>query len=124
MFSGSQKIGTAQVAREGLYYRIHCNCSLSGDVLYKIILHGEQTQEDLGICVPMDGAFGIRTRIPIKRIGGELRFIAVPRHRELTDHFIPVENGSPFPYIDRLENAFLDIRNGQTGIALAEGVMD
>ena len=120
---GGQEIGKASLQRQGLYYAISCRCRLSGEVVYKVTVGCGEHTESLGILVPEGGAFVLNTRIPIKRLGeGELHFQAVPRHTELRGTFIPVSPESPFAYISRLENAFLEVRNGQPGISISGGL--
>lgn len=116
---GGQGIGKARVERQGLYYCISCRCRLSGEVVYKVTASCAEKEESLGILVPESGAFVLTTRVPIKRLGeGELTFHAVPRHTELRGKFVPISPEEPFAYLSRLENAFLEIRDGQSGITI------
>lgn len=118
---GDKPIGTANVRREGLYYRIHCRCGISGEVLCRVLVRCGKREESLGILVPQDGAFGLDTRIPVKRVGeGPLTFCAAPRHRDLQGQFIPLCPEEPFHYITRLKEAYLEKRNGQLGIVIKE----
>ncbi len=120
---GGQPIGKAKVERQGLYYSISCRCRLSGEVVYKVTVSCGENTENLGILVPESGAFVLTTRIPVKRLGeGELAFQAVPRHTELRGKFVPISPETPFAYISRLENAFLEIRQGQLGISISGGL--
>ena len=117
---GGQPIGKAEVGRQGLYYCIACRCRLSGEVVYKVTVSCGENTESLGILVPEGGAFVVTTRVPIKRLGeGELAFRAVPRHTELRGQFIPVSPEEPFAYLSRLENAFMAIRDGHSGIIIS-----
>ena len=116
---GGQSIGKAKVERQGLYYSISCRCRLSGEVVYKLTVSCGENTENLGILVPEGGAFVLTTRIPAKRLGeGELVFRAVPRHTELRVKFVPISPESPYAYLSRLENAFLEVRNGQLGLII------
>ncbi len=119
ILSGTQTIGTAYVTQEGLYYRICCKCQLTGEVIYKIVINGHNFSEDLGVCVPTDGAFGVCTRIPTKRIrGDEFVFLAVPRHQKMNIKRVVVVEGSPFAYLSLLESAYLLHEDGQAWIAI------
>ena len=116
---GDEPIGKAQVKKEGLYYCISCRCRLSGEVVYRIEAKGDAGTEDLGVLVPENGAFVITKRIPAKRLGqGALQFRAVPRRIKTDEKFVPISPEEPFAYLSRLENAYLQIRNGQKGIVL------
>jgi len=117
---GTERVGSASVSKEGLYYRIRCQCQLSGDVPCRITVSGER-DADLGLCVPLGDHFGVETRIPIKRVGeGNLSFQVTPKHRETTEQFIPISPEEPFQYLARLKDAYLIRRNGQAGIAITD----
>lgn len=119
VYLGDKPIGKAYVTREGLYYRIRCRCQLSGEVICKLTVTCDKHQENLGVLVPMEGDFGLETRIAAKRLGeGEPRFRVMPRHEELRGKFIPLAPEEPFRYITRLKDAYLEQRNGQVGIVL------
>lgn len=116
---GAESIGKAQVEKEGLYYRISCRCRLSGEVPYKVHAACAGKCEDLGLLVPQNGAFALTTRLPIKRLGeGQLEFKAVPRHPKYEGEFIPISVEEPFSYLSRLENAYMQIRDGKIGVIL------
>lgn len=73
-------VGTAQMQRQGLYCRFCCRCRLPDEGLYRIHAICGRTREDLGICVPMDGGFGMDKKVPAKRLGeGEMSFELVPK---------------------------------------------
>ena len=81
---------------------------------------GENTV-DLGLCVPMDGGFGVDTQIPVKRMGdGELSFHLMPKHQRISGRFVPVFPDEPFAWIQMLQKAHLARQDGQIGIVLAE----
>ena len=116
---GTESIGKAQVQKEGLYYRISCRCHLSGEVPYKVQVKCGDKCVDLGLLVPQNGAFILTTRLPVKRLGeGVPEFRAVPRHPKYEGEFVPISADEPFSYLSRLENAYMQIRDGQIGIVL------
>lgn len=76
----SAPVGRALMKKQGLYYAFSCRCRLPDEGLYRIHAISADRREDLGICVPMDGGFGMDKKIPIKRMGeGELTFQLVPK---------------------------------------------
>lgn len=116
---GGQAIGTARVAREGLYFCFRCRCRLSGEVVYRLQVRCGDNKENLGIPVPQNGAFELNTRIPAKKLGsGRMVVEAVPKKVEWEGVFVPLSPEEPFKYLRRLEGAFLQVRNGQVGILL------
>lgn len=118
---GGQPVGKVRVEQEGLYYCFSCLCALSGEVIHKLAVTCGEHTENLGVLVPIGREFGLRAKLPIKRLGtGELRFRVLPRHKDLGDSFIPLSPEEPFRYLERLENAFLKIRDGKPGVCLRE----
>ena len=131
-------IGTARVERQGLYYRFSCRCHLPEEGLYRIHAGTEEAYVDLGICVPVDGMFGMDKKVPVKMFGeGKWTFFLrpndwIPEEPEILqeseeeneeeplpeDHFIPVSECEPFADLDKLENAVMETRSGETGIVL------
>ena len=119
VFFGTQQVGRVQVTRQGLYYRFVCRCRLAGDVLCRLQVICGDEQENLGVVVPMDGGFGLDTKIPAKRLGqGEMTFRLLPKHEVPGQTFIPICPEEPFAYITRLKDSFLIRKNGQAGILL------
>lgn len=116
---GGQSIGEASVQRQGLYYCFDCKCKLSGEVVYRLQVRCGENTENLGIPVPQGQWFRLQTRIPVKRLGeGELHFRAVPKHAQLEGKFIPLSPEEPFKYLQRLQNAFLQVRDGKVGVVI------
>ena len=110
-------VGMAMVRRQGLYCHIRCRCKPPGNAVHRLyaVVGGKRT--DLGICVPVDGAFGLDTKIPIKRIGeGVPSFYIAPNRPNHMEQFIPVCEQMPFPCIGKLRSASLEHREGQMGL--------
>lgn len=118
VYMGSERVGTAQVIIEGLFYKIYCLCQLDGTVPCKITVCGEN-EVDLGICVPLQNGFGMKTRIPIKKIGkGELRFCVLPKYVRRDEHFLELSTEKPFRYIHLLKDAYMSHKDGHIGIGI------
>lgn len=119
---GNEAVGKVQVLRQGLYYRFHCRCRLSGEVVCRLRVRCGDRAENLGVLVPMDGGFGLDTRLPVKRLGEEpMEFRILPRHdRASSGKFVPIYPEEPFAYIERLKEAYLVRQNGQIGIVIPE----
>lgn len=116
---GRDVIGKANVTRQGLYYHFSCRCRLSGDVIYRLSVSCGGHHENLGVLVPMGSEFGLDTKLAVKRLGeGAFRFQALPKHQQTTGRFIPIHPEEPFTYITRLQDSFLEIRDGQVGVVL------
>lgn len=78
-------------------------------------------RENLGIVIPMDGGFGLDTKIPVKRIGeGQLHFFLMPKHEVPAGRFVPISPEEPFAYIARLKESYLVRKEGQVGVMINE----
>ena len=134
---GDLTVGTARAEKQGLYFCFSCRCRLPEEGMYRIHVVSDGVREDLGICVPMEGAFGIDKMIPAKRLGEEaLTFEMVhiewtPPAAELSKPavleeekpepvqiFIPVSEEEPFEHLDELENAVMEVRDDVPGIVI------
>ena len=138
---GQQAVGTAQVEKKGLYCCFSCRCSLPEEGMFRIHAVTDGAREDLGICIPMDGGFGMDKKIPAKRLGqGELSFMLLPKDAPVQTEeqqketvqqeaqeemlFVPVTEEEPFEHLDRLEDAVLAEQDGQTGILIPDAEPD
>lgn len=120
IWRGADKIGKAEVRREGLYYRFRCCCNLTGEVMYRINIICGSVTRSLGIPMPDGNCFRLNTRLPVSRFsGGEPEFRAVPQHQK-QELWIPISPEIPFDYIARLEHAVMERRDGTPGILISE----
>ena len=118
---GGSSQGTVTVEKQGLYYHFSCRCRLSGEVMYRLVAVTEEGKVDLGVCVPMDGVFGVEKRIPCKRVGtGRPEFQLLPKHEGMQGRFVPIYPEEPFAYMTKLKDSFLAVRSGQVGIVVGE----
>ena len=116
---GNEVVGVATVERQGLYYHFSCRCRLGGTAMYRVSVSCNGHHENLGVLVPMGDGFGLDTKLAVKRLGeGELLFLVLPKHPQIRKQFIPIHPEEPFAYISRLQDAFLEVRNGQIGVVI------
>ena len=145
-FAGAP-VGTAQIEKQGLYYRFSCRCRLPEEGFFRIHVICADKREDLGICVPMDGMFGMDKRLPAVRLCEDnLEFVLLPKEWKpqlpvveqeqilITEEkqefenmgesdegiFVPVCEDKPFEYLDKLENARMEIRDNLSGVVITE----
>ena len=112
-------IGDATVVRQGLYYNIHCICREATGRAIRVHVRCGDRYVDLGICIPMEGYFGLRTKVPVKRLGeGEFQFTADGQEKIGLALFYPVDPNKPFKAIAELKNSRLATKGGQTGITV------
>ena len=71
--------------------------------------------------MPVGDVFGLTKKLPVKKLGaGAFQFRALPKHQKSEGKFVPVYPEEPFAYITRLQNAFLEVRNGQVGVVIGD----
>ena len=118
---GAEVAGQAVVEKRGLYYFFSCQCQLTGEVIYRITVTCGNNSENLGIPVPEGKQFTLEAKLPASRFGnGKPSFRLVPRHVSAGEHFIPLSPETPFPYLKRLEKAYLVQQGEQLGIVFRE----
>ena len=119
---GGRSVGQAAVFREGLYLYFDCRCRLSGETVCRIRVRRGEKEADLGIPVPEGRDFVLRKKLPAKKLGdGVPEFWVTPKKVKLPENWVPVRAEEPFAYLSRLEDAYLEVRDGQVGISLREG---
>ena len=117
VYFGKKLAGKVQVQRQGLYYRFTCRCQISGDVVCRLHVSCGDKRENLGVVVPVDGGFGLDTKLPVKRLGeGKMEFTLIPKHEVLEGTFVPIYPEEPFAYIERLKEAYLVRKGEQVGV--------
>lgn len=118
---GDKVLGKVRVEKQGLYYQISCRCQLPGNEIHRLLVNCGGKTENLGICVPMDGGFGVDKKIPCKQLGqGTPEFALLPKQEKQQRRFIAVYPDEPFSYMARLKGAFLARQADQLGIVLPE----
>ena len=91
ILQGSESIGTAQIIRQGLYYRFDCHCALTGEVVHRLTVACGGGIHNLGIPVPEGEMFTLRTKLPVKQLGeGMPQFRVQPLHKPIGTLFIPI----------------------------------
>ena len=118
IYRGAEKIGKAEVTREGLYYRFRCFCDLPEGEIYRLTVNCGSKAENLGIPIPSGDGFWLSARLPMSRFSdGEPFFRAIPKEQQL---WVPVLPEQPFAYLAELENAVLEERGGEMGLLISE----
>ncbi len=112
-----QVVGTAEAKRQGLYYKISCSFDRTG--YYELIVRAGEKKVNLGLCIPQGEGFGLVTRIPVKKIGGEPDGFFL-LERGTGERFAPVEEGKPFAHIGGLRMARFSEQEGREGVTLPE----
>ena len=105
-----QPVGTVELRREGLYFRVSGRCR----VLDKDIHRLYAGEENLGVLIPKNGELVLETRIAVKRLKKGCTFSL----DEIKGEFIPIRPGEAFSHLDKVRRGKLAFRNGEPGIFL------
>ena len=108
-------VGCAQMAVEGLYYRIQCELQTLQEKMYRIYLLCDNTSLDLGTCIKDGCRYRVNTKIPCSKISGRPRFQLFCPESD-ADHFMEIMEGVPFLHIEKLPDSKLSVREGRIGI--------
>ncbi len=88
--------------------------------MHRLVVTTDAGRVDLGVCVPMEGQFGVEKKMPCKRFGNNPSFQLLPKHEGMQGKFVPIYPEEPFAYMTKLKDAFLASRNGKVGIVIPE----
>ena len=110
--------GKVQVTQEGLYYRVRCRCAVPDDGIYRLVAVSDHGKENLGVVVPENDGYILNRKIPAKNLPEGSSFALSADGGTDSHKFVPISPDEPFSYIDQLQSAFLEIREGNVGIRL------
>lgn len=114
-------VGQVQIQKEGLYYCVSCLAEAPGKSMYRLIARGESFYHDFGLCIPKENGIGILTRVPVKLFTEDAVKFELKDYKEKGNTaFIPVSTEKAFVYLDRLEQAHLEYREGTIGICFRD----
>ena len=115
--------GKVQIAQAGLYWNISCRCEpLMGEMLH-LVGNVEKGIIDLGLLYPVDGKFGMDTKLPCAKTGNEIRGFEL-MERSRTEKVIPIDEQTPFPDLSILELCRFKKIDGKNHLILLSEKMD
>ena len=105
-----QAVGTVELKKEGLYYRISCRCIMMDDRIHRLHADGE----GLGVLIPENGELVLHTKIASKRLKAGCAFSL----DGAAESFFPIRPGESFDHLSRLRRGHLGFREGEPGLIL------
>ena len=105
-----QTVGTVELKREGLYYRILCRCRVADNRVHRLYADGEK----IGVPVPKNGVLILETKVAASRLKSGCAF-SLDENR---GQFIPIRPGEAFSHLDKLHMGRLAFRDGDPGLLL------
>lgn len=108
-----QAVGTVELNREGLYYRLSCRCRMVDNEIHRLYADGER----IGVLVPERGALILNTKMAGKRLKDGCNFTLDGQN----ERFIPILPGDAFGHLDKLRTGRLVFRDGQPGLVYDVG---
>lgn len=112
----SARVGNVKITTSGLYCFLESECHWLGEKMMHLIMMTEDGSLDLGLMTPDNGKLRITKKIPNKRIGKEIRGFHLRERSQETEEFCAIDPDVPFPYLHRLDEAKLSVRDGKTGL--------
>jgi hypothetical protein len=115
-----KRVGTVILRRCGLYFEVHCRCSLIVDKMLQLMMLATQTEGNLGLLMPSGGILELRRRVPVKRFqnASPMFFLRPRAGREAM--FIEVDPHQPFPQLHRLGECVFCVKDGVRGMMLPQ----
>lgn len=111
--------GTVTIERHGLYYWFYCQCQLTSEVICRVMVSCGGKVENLGILVPAGNQYSLTKKLPIKEFAtGIPEFWITPRHLAQQEIVVDIYPEEPFRYITKLENAYLQNKQGKSVIVI------
>lgn len=112
-----KKVGTVTLCRQGLYWRIVCQCSLSKGDMARLYAAAPSGSVKLGLLCPEGEVFCLRTHIAVRTLPcGPLHFFL----REGQTLRVPIIPQEPFEYLHALPMGKLVMEQGQVCMELPE----
>ena len=103
-----QTVGTAEVTREGLYFRIFCRCRVNDSEIHRLYAGSEK----IGVLIPEKGILTLQTRIPARKLKEGCDFSLDCNRKE----FIPIRPKKHFSHLNQVRNGKLGFLDGEPGL--------
>ena len=113
IYLNGDTVGTARMENKGLYCHLSCDCRLPGDRIYRIYARTEETDINLGVCVPQGDRFILKTKLPIQRFAGATPQFYAAEKNENSRSFYKICAGEPFDHIESLRECCFVITENQ-----------
>lgn len=105
VYLNNMPVGSVVLKKVGAYYSYQCICSLTGKEIYRIWLVNRNVQINLGVCAPMGNIYETHGKFPVKQLGEEPVFVALPIKNTCKSYIIEIEK--PVLHLEDLENSKL-----------------
>lgn len=116
---GEKRVGDICLRKNGLYYKLGCQCSLPGNRIFRLFAEYGDWQCKIGIPAPEGGYYTLRANV---RFGetpvDNLRFFVVADEDQLRQQPIPIYENEPFLHMGDLDKMVLRKIDGQTYLML------
>ncbi len=112
-------IGNVNVERVGLYCKISCSVPSKERQLMTLWARCGGESVRVGICVPKNGEFYLKTQIPTKRFGHPIDsfFVEEKTAAQQSDgEFYPLDAQQPQCYLAMLHRCCFSVREGVPGV--------
>ena len=118
ILQGNKVVGTMDVSREGLYYRFRGKCGLEEAQISRVKVACGGRTENLGVLLPCNGVFLLDTKRPAKQFADTAPAFFIASENE--DKWLPLNENTPFPKLEALENGVFQSRDDVPGILFTD----
>ena len=117
VYLDEKAVGIVQMHKKGLFYNVHCRCSLHEQSIHRLTADCDGRIVDLGICIPYFDGFGIDTMIKASNLNaGDIKFTLSTEKISEKEFFVPIHVNTHFNNIDIIMYAKFERRNGVPGL--------
>lgn len=119
VYMGEESIGKVQLQKNGLYYRIECECALPGSRIFRLYAECGDWKYRIGIPVPEGDSYKLRVNIRFEKLQtDDLRFFVATDEDQATQQRIPIFEEKPCQQMAILEVMVFDRYNGRPYLRL------
>jgi hypothetical protein len=105
-----QTVGTVELTREGLYFRVSCRCRLQNGRIHRLYAGNEK----IGVLIPDRGELTLNAKVAVKRLKEGCAFSL----DENSGNYFPIRPGDTFLQLDKLRVGRLSFRDGAPGLEI------
>lgn len=109
-------VGIARTNTTGLYTTFHCICRFLADGMYRVVAVYGKRSLVLGLCIPENEAFVLRTKIPTKHLNDATPTFYIISDAQPKSVFITEDELHGCNFLKYLLDAKLENREGRPGI--------
>lgn len=119
VFWGEKRVGNISLRKNGLYYKLDCQCSLPGNSIFRLFAECGDWKCKIGIPAPEGACYALRANVRFGEIPvDDLRFFIAADENQSLQQRIPIYEDKPFLHMGDLEKMIFKNIDGQIYLML------